>query len=420
MDIFEVMVIGGGMAGLCAALQEARAGAKTLLVEKNGLCGGTATVAGINFPGLFDAWGRQIIAGIGWELITRTLQETGQALPEQFLNPDSNRQHWRHQVRINALLFAALADEGLLEAGVDCRYHTMLATLQHQREGWTAGLCGKDGLYEVQSKMVIDCSGDANATVIAGYETRQPETTQPGTLSVIVNNYDCEKLDLALIAANFAAAAARGEVEYCDIGWGKTFTGGFLRAHGSNSNHIAGSNAADSSGKTKLEIAGRRSIRRLYRFLKSQPGLENLELQMVAGECGVRESRTIVGEATVSAEDYLAGRKYADAICNAFYQIDLHDADEGLIHRTLAPGVVPTVPLRALIPKQSQDFLAAGRILSSDRLANSALRVQAVCMATGQAAGAAAALAAGSSCQPGAVPLPELHALLRRHQAIVP
>ncbi|NLZ62392.1 MAG: FAD-dependent oxidoreductase [Lentisphaerae bacterium] len=420
MDLFEVMVIGGGVAGLCAALQATRAGAKTLLVEKNGLCGGTATIAGINFPGLFDAWGRQIIDGIGWELIMRTLEETGQALPEKFLAPDSNRQHWRHQIRINALLFAAIADEALLDAGVDCRYHTMLATLQQQRKGWTAGLCGKDGLYEVESRIVIDCSGDANATVIAGYETRQPGTTQPGTLSVYVDNYDWEKLDLELIAGNFAAAVARGEVEYCDIGWGKTFNAGFLRAHGSNSNHITGINAADSSGKTRMEIAGRRSIRRLYRFLKSQPGLETLELRMVAGECGVRESRTIVGEETVSAEDYLAGKKYADAICNAFYQIDLHDADEGLVHHTLAPGIVPTVPLRALIPKHSRNFLAAGRILSSDRLANSALRVQAVCMATGQAAGAAAALAACSGCQPGAVPLPELHTLLRRHNAIVP
>jgi hypothetical protein len=86
----------------------------------------------------------------------------------------------------------------------------------------------------------------------------------------------------------------------------------------------------------------------------------------------------------------------------------------------LRPGVVPTVPLRALIPEKSRDLLAAGRCVSSDRLANSALRVQAPCMAMGQAAGAAAALAAMMGRTPGAVPFADLAALMRQHGAVVP
>ena len=88
MEKFDVLVIGGGPAGLCAAIQSARAGAKTALVEKNGICGGTMTFCGINYPGIFDAWGRQIIAGIGWELIEKTMKETGSSLPKDFLNPN--------------------------------------------------------------------------------------------------------------------------------------------------------------------------------------------------------------------------------------------------------------------------------------------------------------------------------------------
>ena len=109
-------------------------------------------------------------------------------------------------------------------------------------------------------------------------------------------------------------------------------------------------------------------------------------------ECGVRESRTIVGETTITEADWLAGTNYRDAVCYGFYPVDLHDDKEGIIKTLLAEGVVPTISRRALIPKGSTNLLAAGRIISSDRMANSALRIQATCMATGQAAGAIAAL----------------------------
>ncbi|MFA6930069.1 MAG: FAD-dependent oxidoreductase [Lentisphaeria bacterium] len=420
MEVYDVTVIGGGTAGLCAAIQAARAGAKTALIEKNGLCGGTITCGAINYPGLFDAWGKQIIAGIGWELVLKTLKETGHSLPEFFLDPGLNHKHWQHQVRINSLIFAALAEEALLAAGVTIQYHVMPASMNHATTGWSMGLCGKDGLSQWQSRIVIDCTGDANAVTIAGYETASPGATQPGSLSVFADHYDLAKLDLELIGQNFAAAAARGEVKFTDVGWGKCFNVGFLLNHGGNCNHIVGMHAADSGGKTKLEIAARQSILRLYRFLKTQPGLEQIEFQGIAFECGVRESRTIVGEKRITVEDYSAGRRYDDAVCNAFYPIDLHDGDEGLVQCKLKPGIVPTVPLGALIPRHSHDFLVAGRILSSDRLANSALRVQAVCMATGQAAGAAAALAAKDHIQPGQIPFMELRRLLEKHGAIVP
>ena len=169
-----------------------------------------------------------------------------------------------------------------------------------------------------------------------------------------------------------------------------------------------------------MEIEGRRSILRLYRFLKQQPGLEQIEFHIKSGECGVRETRMIVGEKTIGVSDYLAGRHYDDSVCNAFYQVDLHDTEQGLVVEKLKPGVVPTVPLGALIPKNSRGFLAAGRILSSDRLSNSALRVQATCMATGQAAGAAAALAVRNGIEPRDVAMPELRALLEANGAIVP
>jgi hypothetical protein len=105
----------------------------------------------------------------------------------------------------------------------------------------------------------------------------------------------------------------------------------------------------------------------------------------------VRETVRIVGEYTVTAEEYVRAEKYEDAICNAFYPVDLH-VEHGIEQVFLADGLVPSVPYRALIPKGSKRLLVAGRCISSDTYANSALRVQAPCMAMGQAAGVAAAM----------------------------
>jgi len=139
----------------------------------------------------------------------------------------------------------------------------------------------------------------------------------------------------------------------------------------------------------------------------------------VAPQTGVRETYRIVGETTVTVEDYVSGRVGDDAVCHAFYPIDVH-TEEGVEPKQLTQDVVPSVPLRALIPKGSRSLLAAGRCVSSDRLANSALRVQAPCMAMGQAAGAAAALATRDGVSPGQVAYAELVSLLRVHGAIVP
>ena len=121
----------------------------------------------------------------------------------------------------------------------------------------------------------------------------------------------------------------------------------------------------------------------------------------------------------VTVNDYRNGRKFKDAVCNAYYPVDLH-TKTGVRPQQLKPGTIPTVPRGALIPKGSKNLQVAGRCLSSDRLANSGLRVQAPCMAMGQAAAAGAALAAKAGITPGAVPLEKLYALLREHGAVIP
>jgi len=425
MDVnghYDVIVIGGGTAGVVSAVQAGRTGARTLLVEKTGMLGGTTTIGGVNFPGLFHAWGRQVIAGIGWELVTRCVAETGGTLPDF---ADYQRPHWQLQIRVNRFVYAALCDEAVVDAGVDILFHTMLAGVKPQAEGdgWQVALCTKNGPIEQAAAVVIDTTGDANAAALAGFPMHIPDENQPATLSCQAGGYDPADLDIDAINRAFDAEVRAGRLAYTDASWNTTGpdVGKWLGSRGVSANHIHHINAQDSEGKTRLELASRRSLLRLYRFLRQQPGLEELTIEEVSPECGVRETATIRGKRMVTVEDYQSGRVWDDAVCYSFYPIDLHtSAGGGLQKEPLAEGVVPTVPRGALLPAVSHNFLVAGRCIASDRLANSALRVQATCMATGQAAGAMAALSASTGVDPEELPIADVHALLREHGAIVP
>ena len=421
MEHYDIIIIGGGVAGLCAAIQAARGGARTLLVEKNGMPGGTMTMADVAVPGLFGAWGRQVIAGIGWELVRQTLETEGRPLPD-FSQPMTQR-HWRYQIDVNPLLFAALAERALLDAKAEILYHTMLARAVPDEGFWQVTLCGKDGLFNISATFVIDCTGDANLTRIAGYDVRTPSVCQPATSSARFLNIRHDAIDKAELAAAYADAEAAGAVKFTDLGWSEQGARQgamhLIAREGCNANHINGINAYDSHRRTSLEIEGRQALLRAFRFLKGQKGMEQLDIRLSAVECGVRESRTIVGEYTMTREDYATGRSFDDALCYSFYPIDIH-TDDGLECVQLPEGIVPQVPLRIMVPRASHHILAAGRIVSSDRGANSALRIQATCMATGQAAAAIALVALSRGCRPIDAPTEEVRQLLRQHGAIVP
>lgn len=183
--------------------------------------------------------------------------------------------------------------------------------------------------------------------------------------------------------------------------------------------HVTDVDASTSGGKTAAEVKARRQLAALIDFLKTIPGLENTYVSRFAQECGIRETFRIAGEKTVTKEDYLNGTVYDDAVCFAFYPVDLHVPD-GIKQIFLRENIVPTIPYGALIPKGSKRLLAAGRCLSADTQANSACRVQAVCMATGQAAGVAAALAARLNISVNEISIERLRSGLKSIGAIVP
>jgi hypothetical protein len=403
---------------VCAATQAARAGARTMLVEKTGLLGGTTTVAGVNFPGLFHAWGRQIIAGIGWELVSRAVEIAGTEMPDF---ADYNRPHHHLQVRVNCAIYATVLDEAVTASGGTLLLHTMLAEVRRRDDLWHLTLCGKEGLTQVTARVLVDCTGDANATALAGLERRQSDALQPGTLCARLSGYDPATLDYDQLQQAYDEAVSHGTVLPEDLGRRKNPVQTFLRKRGDNAIHVVDIDGSTSAGRTTAELRGRQALMRIYRFFRQQPGLGNFTIDYVAAECGIRETYTIQGKKHISVNDYISGRLWDDALCYSFYPIDVHRPNgDGIDIRPLVEGTFPTIPRGAMLPRGSAWLIAAGRCVAGDQEANSAYRVQASCMAMGQAAGAMAALSSASATEPEHLAMHDIYQLLRHHGAIIP
>ena len=415
-DDVDVLVVGGGTAGTIAAIQAGRAGLRTALVESGSQLGGVTTTGGVSFPGLFHAWGKQIVAGIGWELVIKSVALDSGQLPDFSVAPE---RHWMHQIRINGPVYAALAEEACTRAGVQLHFYEIPTQVLETDRGWKIETVGKNLRRTILTKQLIDCTGGANIVGQIGFPRLREEETQPGTLIFKLGGYDVDTLDEDVIQRQFIAAMKDGRLQHGDVSNPRARFIGYLGKGGENAQHVFGADASTSDRHTKTNIAGRQSLLRILRFVRSLPGCENARVLKAQAETAVRETYRIVGEVQITHDDYTSGRHFEDAVSYSFYPIDLHDKD-GVKPQPLSEGTVATVPLRALIPKNSHNLLVAGRSVSSDRLANSALRVQASSMAMGQAAGAAAAVSVRLETTPRDVPLSDLHDLLVLHGAVVP
>lgn len=231
-----------------------------------------------------------------------------------------------------------------------------------------------------------------------GYKRLREKEQQPGSFVYQIKpNVDFLKLNNKAIEAAYQAARKNGDLHVNDTRWGII---PFLKAGGGTANYVEGADNSTADLRTETNLRGRASMLRMYRFIKKQPGLKHAKLVGMSPEVGIRETYRVLGEYVITQDDYVSGRVLEDSLCYAFFPIDLHNKRTGVHPAHLKEGKVAMVLLRALIPKGSKNLLVAGRCISCDRQANSALRVQATCMATGQAAGEAAAFAAQKDAHP--------------------
>ncbi len=403
----DVAVIGGGTAGVFAAVSAARTGADTVLIEQHSRLGGTMTAGGVNYPGLFFAWGRQIIAGPCWEAVERTAALGGAVIPPISYRPE---RHWHEQILLDRFTFTWVLQDLCREAGVRVYTDTMLSAAEETPEGAALLLTDRDGLRRLHAKVLVDATGDAALARMLGYPLVKSPVQQPATLQNTITGYDASAITREAVADALAAHPD------CAVSPDKLMA--WFAEHRIN-NHTVCENADTAAGKAALERRALDDLMGWVRLMRTVPGAEHLRVDYLAQETGVRETNRIVGEDTVTRERYLSGAAGEDGVCYAFYPVDLHVAD-GIRQTFLADGIVPRVPYGALIPKASRRLLCAGRCVSADTDANSALRVEAPCMAMGQAAGCAAALAAQQNLPVRQVPYADLCRALTAIGAIVP
>lgn len=409
----DVVVLGGGTAGSIAAIAASRAGARVLLLERTGILGGTMTIGGVCFPGLFFAWGRQIIAGIGWEAVCRAADAGKTALAPVVY--DCHR-HWEQQTHLNPFAHAQTLDELCRESETEILFHTSLADAKEEADSVTLLCAGLEGTICVHAKIAIDASGDATLARVLGYPVEKSAELQPSTLFAHLTGSQPDDVPKETVEQAVKAAIADGRLpsHLEPYRLSACFQRQVLDFH-----TLTMADVDTSAGRSRLEQAARQNLAQVLSVFRTLPACASMQIASFAPTYGVRESVRILGQTRVTETDYLRGRVYQDAISYAFYPIDQHQT-QGIRMIYPAEGVVPTVPLGALLPVGTRRLLCAGRILSSDTGANSALRVQAVCMACGQAAGVTASVCAQTNSTPASLNLCTIRGILQAQGAILP
>ncbi len=319
------------------------------------------------------------------------------------------------QIHINPFVWEYVLDEMCRERNADIMLYSSLAAAEEMADGIDIAVCAKDGMKLIRAKFAVDASGDACLVRAAGGEFEVIGEPQPSTLQNLCSGYNMAAVSRDGLIAECDAAIRDGKLP-AYVNGGQIYN--WLQK-GSIELHTPAENSHTATGGTETEINARENLMRMYLFLRTVDGLENFYIKYTAASTGIRESVRIIGEKTVTEEEYLAAVKYDDAVCYSFYPIDRHVPD-GVEQVFLGDGKVPTVPYGAMIAKGTKRIITAGRCISSDRNAGSALRVQATCMAEGQAAGCAAAVCLRDDTQAKTVDMEKLKKQLRDIGAIVP
>ena len=426
---YDVIVVGGGPAGVCAAIAAARNGAKTLLVEQNGFCGGMATAGLVGpFMTCYDAPGeKMIIRGLFEEIVDRMVARDFAIHPKDVMGGTAFTSWIKighdHVTPFESEGLKLVLDEMLSEAGVEILYHTTF--LEPVLEGSRIigiKVASKAGVETLLGKVVIDCTGDGDVAARAGvpFEMGNEELglIQPATMFYHICNVDADALE-ADIQANLHNFYRKDGVNYRSLHWRVTearengdwtldrVSIGIFRMPKKdewcvNTSRIMGIDSTDNRSLTKAELVGRQQVDEITNFLRKYvPGCQNARIKATASHVGIRESRHIRGQYRLTAEDLLSAKVPEDSVFLAANSVDVHGRF-GPKSNEYVPinGTHYGVPYRSLVPLEIDGLLLAGRCLSADSTAAGAVRVMPPCMAMGQAAGTAAALSVADGCCP--------------------
>ncbi|MEQ1858840.1 MAG: FAD-dependent oxidoreductase [Chthoniobacteraceae bacterium] len=408
----DVLVCGGGCAGLAAALSAARNGKRTLLIERAGFAGGIITAAGLPFfDGIADIKdNRVIVRGIALELLAKS----------GICAPDATHVDKHNPTIRNVEAFKLLADRLLAaEKSLRVLYHSMACGVEMDGKRIAAVLvANKAGLTRIRAKVVIDCTGDADIAAWAGAPTEKAPELQPLTLHFRVGNVT-KTPDLSKnCRAALEKAHERGELPMF-------FGPGIMFMFAPNEIYVHGirvpADASDPAELTRAEMQGRSDAWAMFEAWKRDvPGFEDSYFQSASPFIGVRETRRIVGQHVLTEDEIMATKPFDDAIATGCWYLDVHPNKVTLGSANAVPKQQPApydIPYRSLVPKNVSNLLVAGRCHSTTRLAQSSTRVTVTAMALGEAAAVAAALSIKGGVSPQKLDGKTVRKALRKQNA---
>lgn len=439
----DIVVCGGGPAGINAALAAGRSGARTLLIERYGFLGGMSTIA-LVYPWMtfHTENGKQVIAGIAQEIVDR-LQAEG-----------ASPGHVRDTVGfVNTItpydpeVYKILVFDMLREAGVTVLLHSFVDDVTVDGDQIASlSITTKSGRITIRAKQFIDASGDADLAHLSGAPCLQgrdgDKLTQPMTMKFRMRGVDLGRVKQYMInhPDEFYKKTPVDELPHLPLsgvlGFYKHWKAAnlpinrdqilFFTGPGEdevlvNTTRVQGLDGTNVADLTEAEVLGRKQVRMVADFMIRQlPGFERASLTSVGTQIGIRESRRIDGQYVLQAEDVISGRRFDDCIARSGYPIDIHDpSGKGVTAAWVQGDGAYDIPYRCLLPKQITNLLVAGRCISTSHEALATTRLTPSCMATGQAAGTAAGLAVKHHCQPGDIAVCELQNELRKSGALL-
>ncbi len=412
----DVLVVGGGAAGVAAAVTAARQGRRVTLVERYGFCGGGA-VAGLSGTvcGLYEATDdtsappRQVVFGFAQEFVT-LLESRGGLAPAVKYGKTFTRVH-------DPLVWREAADHVLREAGVQILFHAVVigALLDGDRVAG-ATVWSKEGRIEIRAQLTIDASGDADVVAMAGFPSFVGDEGRVQNPTMI---FRIGGVDTARFLAAYGTDTIMPE-QVMDL----------LKAHNGhgyylprakiwlftttrpgellcNCTRVVGPDGRElntlfARDFTDAELEGRRQAREYARFFRDHlAGCESSYVVDTGVQVGVRQTRQAQGAATLANADILAGRKFDDAIARSPWPIELHAGAKPRVEWLLNDWY--EVPYGCFVPERGEGLLVAGRCLSAEHEAVASARVTAQCFAYGHAIGHAAAMCLESGLAPRAL-----------------
>ncbi|HZF91030.1 FAD-dependent oxidoreductase [Streptomyces sp.] len=431
----DVLVVGGGPAGTAAACAAAEAGAEVVLVERYGFLGGNATAALVmplmsfhnerkqavfTEPGeLGDQLlptdhgeGEAVVAGFLWQLLDRLNARGGCVRPSLKTG---------YTVPFDPEIYKLVLLDLLDDAGVRLLFHSFASTALPLDDGWRVVFETKSGPVVIDADVVVDGTGDGDVATACGapFEIGRPQDglVQPMTLmfrvvdflrprfSEYVREHPDQWKGVHGLWDLVEEATKAGELTLPreDILFFGTPHAGEVSV---NSTRVTGALGIDVWDLTRAEYVARRQLEQIERFLRQYvPGFETSYVAQSGTQIGVRETRRILGDYHLTGHDIMEARSFPDVVAHGAYPVDIHNPKgSGTILMRVPQGRFYDIPLRCLLPRDTERLLVAGRCISGSHVAHSSYRVMPIAMATGQAAGVCAALAVRSGRAPREVP----------------